>query len=80
MFSVAQEQERMKVVQPEPIYFHLAPFITGLEPFEKMALAVTTAEHFRRSHGRGGARMTIFPLSLSWIRENDKVGRKNLAI
>ena len=43
----------------------LSPFTAGLGPFEQIAVVSVAAKHFRRRHGRGGAWMTILPLSLS---------------
>ena len=82
MISAAQEQERTKVVQTKPPSSRLvlSPFITGLDPFELMALAATTAEHFRRRQGRGGARRTISPSSLFWICRNGNAGCKSETI
>ena len=82
MISAVQEQERTKIAQTEPTSSRLVllPFITGLGPFEQMALAATTAKHFRCHHRQGGARMTILPLSVSWDCGNDKVGGKSVAI
>ena len=56
------------------------PFITGHDPFEQMAATAAAAEHFRRRQGRGGASMTVLPLSLLWIYENGKAGCKSETI
>ena len=56
MIGAAQEQDRTKVVQTKPLSSHvvLLPFITGFDPFEQIALAATTAKHFRRCEGQWG--------------------------
>ena len=78
MISAAEEQERTKVVQTKLPSSNLVllPFTTGLDPFEQIAVVTVAAKNFRRRHERGGARMAILPLPLSWVCENDKVGGK----
>ena len=67
MISAAQEQERTKVVQNKPPSSHLvcSPIIADHDPFEQIIMNVTATKAFRRRPGRGGARRTISPLSLS---------------
>ena len=60
------DRSRTKVVQNEPLSFHLAllRFVPGLDPFEQMIKTVAATKPFRRRQGRGGARRTISIVSV----------------
>ena len=60
----------------------LAPLITGLGPFEAMAMSFAAEKRLRCRcrQGRGGASIMISPLSLLCICKHSKTGCKSKSI